>query len=77
MLSTMSGSSLEFRRFAVPIRPQGRDVIAALTINMTSARLTPKRLKDLLAALRREVQEIERQVNPMHSVAQSRRASRP
>jgi DNA-binding IclR family transcriptional regulator len=61
---------------AVPIRPQGRDVIAALTINMTSARLSPRRIEELLDALTREVREIEQQVNPMHAVAQSRRASK-
>jgi DNA-binding IclR family transcriptional regulator len=61
---------------AVPIKPQGRDVIAALTINMTSARLSPQRVGELLDALRREVHEIEQQVNPMHAVAQSRRANR-
>ena len=50
---------------AVPIRPQGRDVVAALSINMTTARLTPERLPDLVALLRREVQEIESTIHPL------------
>ena len=50
---------------AVPIRPSGRDVVGSITINMTSARLGPGRLEPLVALLRREVQSIERLINPL------------
>ncbi|HLI11845.1 MAG TPA: IclR family transcriptional regulator [Alphaproteobacteria bacterium] len=45
---------------AMPIRPHGRDVVATFTIDMTTARLTPARLEELLTLLRREVTEIEK-----------------
>ena len=45
--------------FAMPILPQGRDVMAALAINMTSARMPPEGIPELVASLRREVNEIE------------------
>ena len=48
---------------AVPIRPKGRDVIAALSINMTSARLAQARLPALLAMLRQEVAMVEAQLS--------------
>jgi DNA-binding IclR family transcriptional regulator len=48
---------------AVPIRPQGRDVVAALSINMTSARLSQTRLPSLLAMLRQEVAAVEAQLS--------------
>jgi DNA-binding IclR family transcriptional regulator len=54
---------------AVPIVPQGRDVMAALTINMTSARLPKKRIAELVAKLREEVVSIERGINPMDLLA--------
>ena len=50
---------------AVPLLPQGRDVVGSLTINMTSARLGPKRLPELVKILRREADEIERSINPL------------
>jgi DNA-binding IclR family transcriptional regulator len=53
---------------AMPILPQGRDVVGALAINMTSARLQPGRLKDLIQLLRREIDDIERSINPMDAV---------
>jgi DNA-binding IclR family transcriptional regulator len=48
---------------AVPIRPKGRDVVAALSINMTSARLAQARLPALLAMLRQEVAMVEAQLS--------------
>jgi DNA-binding IclR family transcriptional regulator len=53
---------------AVPILPQGRDVMAALTINMTSARLPKKRIPELVTRLREEVVTIERGINPLASL---------
>jgi DNA-binding IclR family transcriptional regulator len=50
---------------AVPILPQGRDAIASIAINMTSARLQPDRLETLIESLRREVGAIERVINPL------------
>lgn len=44
---------------AVPILPGPEDVAGALAVNMTSARLKPARLKELLAMMRREVELIE------------------
>lgn len=44
---------------AVPILSGQEDVAGALAVNMTSARLKPDRLGDLLALMRREVAEIE------------------
>jgi DNA-binding IclR family transcriptional regulator len=58
---------------AVPLRPAGRDVIAALTINMTSPRLSENRLQELVGQLQKEGSEIEAQVNPIHFAAQTRR----
>lgn len=49
---------------AVPIRPKGRDVFAALSINMTSARLSAKRLPSLLKMLKDEVAAVEAQLSP-------------
>jgi DNA-binding IclR family transcriptional regulator len=57
---------------AVPLRPAGRDVIAALTINMTSPRLSEGRLHDLVAILKAEASDIEAEVNPIHFAAQTR-----
>ena len=50
---------------AVPILPQQRDAVAAITINMTSARLDRSRLSGLLASLRREIAKIEKMINPL------------
>lgn len=50
---------------AVPILPRGRDAVAAIAVNMTSARLTPERLVSLVRALKQEVQQIEHALNPL------------
>jgi DNA-binding IclR family transcriptional regulator len=50
---------------AVPILPQGRDAIASIAINMTSARLEPDRLTELVGLLKAEVADIERTINPL------------
>jgi DNA-binding IclR family transcriptional regulator len=50
---------------AVPILPQGRDAVASIAINMTSARLEPDRLKQLVGLLRNEVQQVEEVINPL------------
>jgi DNA-binding IclR family transcriptional regulator len=50
---------------AVPILPQGRDAIAAIAINMTSARLEPERLTRLVDLLTGEVAAIEQMINPL------------
>jgi DNA-binding IclR family transcriptional regulator len=57
---------------AVPLRPAGRDVIAALTINMTSPRLSESRLEGLVAMLQAEAFDIEARVNPIQFAAQTR-----
>lgn len=57
---------------AVPILPPGRDVMAALTINMTSARLPKKRIPELVTQLREEVVAIERGINPLDTIAAPR-----
>jgi DNA-binding IclR family transcriptional regulator len=60
---------------ALPILPQGRDAIASIAINMTSARLEPDRLNELVELLRAEVSEIEQMINPLErSGSGSRRA---
>jgi DNA-binding IclR family transcriptional regulator len=53
---------------AVPILPQGRDAIASIAINMTSARLEPDRLTELVARLKVEVAEIEQMINPLEGL---------
>ncbi len=50
---------------AMPILPQGRDVVGSIAINMTSARLRPDRLEEIIVALRREVGAIEESINPL------------
>jgi DNA-binding IclR family transcriptional regulator len=50
---------------AIPILPRGRDAVAAIAINMTSARLQQERLVDLVALLRQEVQRVEEVINPL------------
>jgi DNA-binding IclR family transcriptional regulator len=50
---------------ALPILPQGRDAIASIAINMTSARLEPDRLTELVALLKAEVSDIEHMINPL------------
>ena len=44
---------------AMPIRPAGREVTAAIAINLTTARLTPDRLTTLVRLLQHEVTAIE------------------
>jgi len=61
---------------AVPIRPQGRDVTAALAINMTSARLSDGRVNALVALLRREIAAIESAVSPLSFVSRQRAMDR-
>lgn len=51
--------------FAVPILPPKRDAVASIAINMTSARLNPDRLRELIARLRHEIEAIERTINPL------------
>jgi DNA-binding IclR family transcriptional regulator len=53
---------------AVPILPQGRDVVGSIAINMTSARLNPERLGEIIEILRRDIREIERSINPLDLV---------
>jgi len=50
---------------AVPILPQGRDVVGSISINMTSARLKPARLPELIDLLQHEVKTIEESINPL------------
>lgn len=52
---------------AVPILPPGRDAVASIAINLTSARLTRERIPELVSLLSREVQGIEAQLNPLES----------
>lgn len=54
---------------ALPILPLGRDVMAALTINMTSARLPTERIAELVLMLRQEVAAIESNINPLDLLA--------
>lgn len=50
---------------AVPILPPGRDAVAAIAINLTSARLTDDRLPRLVEMLKDEVRKIEAGLNPL------------
>lgn len=50
---------------AVPILPPGRDAIASIAINLTSPRLSPERIPELVGLLKNEVQQIEVQLNPL------------
>jgi DNA-binding IclR family transcriptional regulator len=52
---------------AVPILPQGRDAIASIAVNMTSARLEPARLDHLVGLLRQEVHQVEQVINPLEA----------
>ncbi|TJW06985.1 MAG: IclR family transcriptional regulator [Mesorhizobium sp.] len=60
---------------ALPIRPQGRDVMAALAINTTSARMPAEQIPELVASIGREVEIIERSVNPLDLVSRRRTRS--
>lgn len=53
---------------AVPILPPGRDAVASIAINMTSARLEPDRLTELVTLLKTEVAGIEQVINPLEGV---------
>jgi DNA-binding IclR family transcriptional regulator len=53
---------------AVPIVITSGEVAGSIAINMTSARLRKGRLHELVGILRREVEEIERTINP-HDVS--------
>lgn len=61
---------------AVPIRPQGRDVTAALAINMTSARLPDERIPGLVELLKREATIIESVISPLHFLPRRRSKDR-
>jgi DNA-binding IclR family transcriptional regulator len=52
---------------AVPILPTGRDAIASIAINMTSARLDPARLGDLVGMLQEQVARVEATINPLEA----------
>ncbi|MDQ0473032.1 DNA-binding IclR family transcriptional regulator [Labrys wisconsinensis] len=54
---------------AVPILPRGRDAVAAIAINMTSARLSQDRLPVLVSTLTNEVRQIEAELNPLEGPA--------
>ncbi len=61
---------------AIPIRPPGRDVTAALAINMITTRLVPGRLEELVDLLRREIAPIEEAlaITPPKGTDRGRRA---
>jgi DNA-binding IclR family transcriptional regulator len=61
---------------AMPILPHGRDAVASIAINMTSARLTEGRLPQLIALLREEIAPIEAALNPVEMMARSSLAGR-
>jgi DNA-binding IclR family transcriptional regulator len=50
---------------AVPILPTGRDAIASIAINMTSARLDATRQGQLVEVLREQVARVEAIINPL------------
>ena len=50
---------------AVPILPQGRDAVASIAINMTSARLQKERVGVLVTLLDRQVASVEKTINPL------------
>lgn len=50
---------------ALPILPLGRDAVASIAINMTSARLPPDRVDALTTRLSEEIRAIEDALNPM------------
>lgn len=50
---------------AVPILPPARDAIASIAVNLTSARLTSRRIPELVELLTKEVRVIEGQLNPL------------
>lgn len=56
---------------AVPILPKGRDAFASIAINMTSARLEPKRLDELVELLRSHGARIEETINPLEAAVRT------
>ncbi len=50
---------------AVPILPPGRDAIASIAINLTTARLSEDRVPELVDLLSSEIRSIETQLNPL------------
>jgi DNA-binding IclR family transcriptional regulator len=56
---------------AVPILPQGRDAVASIAINMTSARLQEKRVRDLIKLLNQQVATVEMTINPLEDAVPS------
>ena len=60
---------------AVPILPPKRDAVASIAINMTSARLAPERLSELLDLLRTQVARIEETINPLEGTVRHARSS--
>jgi DNA-binding IclR family transcriptional regulator len=60
---------------AVPILPPKRDAVASIAINMTSARLAPERLSELLDLLRAQVVRIEETINPLEGTVRHARSS--
>lgn len=57
---------------AMPILPRGRDVVGSIAINMTSARLSPDRLAEIIELLRTEIRDIESRINPLDFAGQRR-----
>lgn len=57
---------------AVPIRTPGRDVVAALAVNMTSSRLPDDRIAPLRKSLEREVDDVAHALNPLEYTARGR-----
>lgn len=53
---------------AVPIAPKGRDVVAALAVNMTSSRLPAERVPQIVARLQSETAAIAEVLNPLDIV---------
>lgn len=50
---------------AVPILPTGRDAVASIAINLTSARLSEERLPILVDMIKAEVRTLEASLNPL------------
>lgn len=60
--------------FAVAISPGQRPSGVAIAVNMTSARLSQDRFEQLLPLVRREVQQLEEQINPLEIMFRQRPA---
>ena len=59
---------------AVPIAPKGRDVVAALAINMTSSRLPDERIESIADRLKAEVAIVASELNPLQFAARRTRS---